>query len=335
MSSEINCCPNCGTENGALSKFCNGCGQPLPQKVTRPTHCPGCGALLSATGKFCNECGQKIECDPPAEKKPIHYRCTKCGAIKDAAVAFCEECGGAVSPVYAGEAPTKKATDFVENLKGGIAGKVPSSSFLFGKRKKSQNPGEKKKQWWIIALAVLVIGGAAGGIGTAVSESGAANRKAEDFIAAFEKAGYTMSYDDNGMEDLQEYCEGVNGIKTMAAYDGEGSVNGVDTSVYAFYYIACESEEAANIVYDALLYEEMYEEHAVDVYDDKNKARMDAIFTRDYSKYNNPDQFVYQILSRRGNVVIYLMETCLDDGSMTEIVVKEFKSVEAIKKLGF
>lgn len=332
MSSNVKTCPACGSENGVQAKFCNGCGQPLPVEVARPTHCPGCGALLPLTGKFCNECGQKIECEPHVEKKPIHYCCSKCGNIKPTAVAFCELCGGSVQPVYAEDTTAKKAVNFAETLKGNM-GKKPDVSVLFGKRKGETKAQGKKKQWWIIALAVLVIGGAAGGIGTAISEGGAGNRKAEDFISAFEKAGYTMSYDDNGMEDLREYFEGVNGIKTMAAYEGEGEVDGLNAYTY-FYYVACENAEVANVVYDTLVYEEMGDD-ATTVHNNNNKERMEEVYTCDYSKYGNGYRICYDILSRKGNVVILLAEDCVSDSLINESIANEFGAAKAVEKLGF
>lgn len=335
MSSEINRCPNCGTENGALSKFCNGCGQPLPQKVTRPTHCSGCGALLPLTGKFCNECGRKIEGEQPTVKEPIHYRCSKCGNIKTAVVAFCEECGGSVEPIYEEGTTVNQSTKFSENLKGIINNKKPNASILFGKRKGETKAQGKKKQWWIIVLVIVLISGMAGGIGTAISEGGAGNRKAEDFISAFEKAGYTMRYDadlaDEMMESISDY---EHAIEVCSAYYTSGSekVNGrMVESEAGFYYIKCNTDETAAIVYDILTGEmDDVEEYAGNVVkSSENKEKKEYTFGE---FYDGQYYAARNVVSRNKNIVVCLGVSFRDTATISSCDSVLFKK---LGNLGF
>jgi len=54
-------CPNCGQMVNAGVKFCEHCGQAMPQQAPESKHCTNCGAELSATAKFCGECGKPVE----------------------------------------------------------------------------------------------------------------------------------------------------------------------------------------------------------------------------------------------------------------------------------
>jgi len=47
-------CPQCGQENPAGARFCNGCGTPLA------AGCPGCGQSNPAGSRFCNGCGMRL-----------------------------------------------------------------------------------------------------------------------------------------------------------------------------------------------------------------------------------------------------------------------------------
>ncbi len=47
-------CPSCRTEVPEGSKFCDGCGAPVP------TRCPACGGTNRAGAKFCSDCGAKL-----------------------------------------------------------------------------------------------------------------------------------------------------------------------------------------------------------------------------------------------------------------------------------
>ncbi len=46
-------CPQCGTANGANSKFCRSCGTSLQHRMV----CPKCGNGIAPGDKFCNNCG--------------------------------------------------------------------------------------------------------------------------------------------------------------------------------------------------------------------------------------------------------------------------------------
>src|SRR5712692_2125519 len=47
-------CPNCGYDNPAGAKFCNGCGASLLGS------CPSCGASNAPQARFCSECGTPL-----------------------------------------------------------------------------------------------------------------------------------------------------------------------------------------------------------------------------------------------------------------------------------
>ncbi len=53
-------CSNCGSENPAGAKFCEGCAAPLPLQ------CPSCGASNRASAKFCIECAAPLGGVPKA-----------------------------------------------------------------------------------------------------------------------------------------------------------------------------------------------------------------------------------------------------------------------------
>src|SRR5690348_10807898 len=48
-------CPNCGTENPALARFCISCGKALPRV------CPNCGTINPAQARFCMQCGTPLD----------------------------------------------------------------------------------------------------------------------------------------------------------------------------------------------------------------------------------------------------------------------------------
>ena len=79
-------CPNCGTENGAGSKFCNNCGNKLQQDKPK---CPNCGTENTPGSKFCNNCGTPLGAAP--EPKPLF--CGNCGTKADPGSRFCNNCG--------------------------------------------------------------------------------------------------------------------------------------------------------------------------------------------------------------------------------------------------
>jgi class 3 adenylate cyclase/tetratricopeptide (TPR) repeat protein len=54
-------CAECGHENSAGARFCNGCGAPLRAA------CPSCAAFNPAGSRFCSACGSPLE---PADARP-------------------------------------------------------------------------------------------------------------------------------------------------------------------------------------------------------------------------------------------------------------------------
>jgi hypothetical protein len=50
-------CPACKADNPAGSKFCAGCGAPLPKSPV-PVRCAACGAESPEGSKFCKGCGR-------------------------------------------------------------------------------------------------------------------------------------------------------------------------------------------------------------------------------------------------------------------------------------
>ena len=56
-------CPNCNQKVRAGAKFCEHCGQPLPQEPEgeQAKYCANCGTELAAQAKFCPECGAPVE----------------------------------------------------------------------------------------------------------------------------------------------------------------------------------------------------------------------------------------------------------------------------------
>ncbi len=73
-------CPNCGTANIQGAKFCNTCGQPLPQGIT----CGNCGQQLPVGSKFCFNCGAKIG---------SKTTCPNCHADVPEGAKYCNNCG--------------------------------------------------------------------------------------------------------------------------------------------------------------------------------------------------------------------------------------------------
>lgn len=53
-------CPKCGFDNPAESRFCAGCGAPLPVSGK----CPGCGADNPPGSRFCKQCGKALTGGP-------------------------------------------------------------------------------------------------------------------------------------------------------------------------------------------------------------------------------------------------------------------------------
>ncbi|MCA1553577.1 MAG: SPFH domain-containing protein, partial [Chloroflexi bacterium] len=73
-------CSNCSTPNAVGAKFCNNCGNTLPQQQT----CGNCGAALPPGAKFCHNCGAKIG---------NKTTCPNCHADVPEGAKFCNNCG--------------------------------------------------------------------------------------------------------------------------------------------------------------------------------------------------------------------------------------------------
>src|SRR5687768_919835 len=50
-------CASCHRRNEFGSKYCGGCGQPLPETQVK---CSSCGTLVDATASFCGSCGKPL-----------------------------------------------------------------------------------------------------------------------------------------------------------------------------------------------------------------------------------------------------------------------------------
>ncbi len=71
----VKVCPQCGVGNKMTSKFCIGCGAPLPaQEAEGPAggkRCPKCGTMNDEDASFCVECGTPMPAvEKPAVEKP-------------------------------------------------------------------------------------------------------------------------------------------------------------------------------------------------------------------------------------------------------------------------
>lgn len=72
-------CPQCGTQNPAMSKFCINCGENFQAAQAL---CPECGEMLVPGAKFCMNCGHKLQ-----------TACPNCGTKLAPGAKFCPECG--------------------------------------------------------------------------------------------------------------------------------------------------------------------------------------------------------------------------------------------------
>src|SRR5262249_21196578 len=57
-------CPNCGVENRAEARFCDGCGSALARV------CPTCGSTLRPQARFCDTCGTAVGDGQSATRTP-------------------------------------------------------------------------------------------------------------------------------------------------------------------------------------------------------------------------------------------------------------------------
>lgn len=294
-------CDGCGAVNPKQAKFCGGCGTAFPVEVKRPDNCPNCGVPLPATIAFCFECGAKIEAapsvPPKAEEKPVRYICDRCGSTSLIPSRYCEMCGGAMKPVFAADKPEKKPAYSGEALKS-----------------RAEKPrSDKRKRWWIIGISAFLLCGIVGGILSLILGNGVLTEKVDidDFISAFEDAGYEMYHDDYyPLSDFEDEYGVSTGIETFAAYDGYRSQkqNGwqLDDSI-TFYYVKCEDEETAAIVFDAIRDDEMYEDE--EVIRNRNNSEKVRSESEGYSPILNGQQFYDKgssVVVREGNVVVFL-----------------------------
>lgn len=60
-------CGNCGAENIADAKYCNGCGSKLPEVKLAARICR-CGTVNPGTASFCSACGNKLLATPERKR---------------------------------------------------------------------------------------------------------------------------------------------------------------------------------------------------------------------------------------------------------------------------
>lgn len=244
--------------------------------------CTNCGTENIAQFQFCKSCGTLLS----AEVVSATY-CANCGTQLDPTAKFCGGCG----------TPTEYPP--VAPINAPIA---------------VQQPKNKKNLWWILGgtfLAVCVIVG----IVLALIGGGDETKKdvdVDDFIEAFENASYEMEYDyDETLSDFEEEYGVGTGIEKFAAYTGKRThqQNGwaVEEDIYRFYYIKCDDEESASIVFDAIRDDEMYRNaETVRSRDDSEKVRSEGV--GDTYVYNGEVNYAKRcnIVSREDNVVVFV-----------------------------
>jgi predicted amidophosphoribosyltransferase len=79
-------CPGCGLTLEENTKFCVGCGNPIPEVL----NCRSCGEMLQQDSKFCKQCGKKVDSIKEA------LNCRSCGAVLQQDWKACPECGNKI-----------------------------------------------------------------------------------------------------------------------------------------------------------------------------------------------------------------------------------------------
>ena len=85
-------CTACGAENQEGSRFCMGCGNPLPQGELK---CLKCGEMNDPDNRFCRDCGAPLQ----QEAKESPTKCSACGAENSPNTSFCTRCGATLQPM--------------------------------------------------------------------------------------------------------------------------------------------------------------------------------------------------------------------------------------------
>ena len=82
-------CSNCGAENRATAKFCDGCGTQLPLT------CSACGASNRVGARFCDSCGAALntEVSPAAAAGPPVQAPEIAGERRHLTILFCDLVG--------------------------------------------------------------------------------------------------------------------------------------------------------------------------------------------------------------------------------------------------
>lgn len=230
-----------------------------------------------------------------------------------------------MKPVFSEEKPEKKP--------------VRSGKALKSRTEKPKS--DQKKRWWIIGISAFLLCGIIGGVISLIVGNGALTRKVDvdDFISAFEDAGYKMEYDyDETLSDFEKQFGVSTGIDKFAAYTGERThlQNGwqVDENIYSFYYIKCDDEESAAIIFDAIRDDQMYDNaEMVRDRDHSEKVRSESSgSTYVYNGERNYDKRC-NIVSREGNVVVFV-EVQIGDYFQYDIRYN-YKVDEVLEEVGF
>lgn len=142
-------CAGCGVENQEGSRFCRGCGNPLPQGELK---CLKCGEMNDPDNRFCRSCGAPLR----QEAKDSPAKCGACGAENSPNSSFCTSCGATLQPMRGamGASVQEKAASpgsfsEEETLKLFVGGKA---SYYLPKWKLFETMGKKMSWNWAAAF---------------------------------------------------------------------------------------------------------------------------------------------------------------------------------------
>jgi hypothetical protein len=147
-------CAACGVENKEGSRFCTGCGNPLPHGiVATKLKCLKCGEMNYPDNKFCKGCGMPLQ----QETKEFPAKCSACGAGNSPNSSFCTSCGATLLPVTGAmsvsvheKAASPGSFSEEEALKLFVGGKA---SYYLPRWKLIETTGKKKS--WNVAAALF------------------------------------------------------------------------------------------------------------------------------------------------------------------------------------
>lgn len=85
-------CPECGTRQDVIAKYCKNCGAPLSSEddINDSKVCPKCGANQNDGAKFCRECGHPLDIEDKHDDGTI--KCKHCGC-ELTNEQYCPDCG--------------------------------------------------------------------------------------------------------------------------------------------------------------------------------------------------------------------------------------------------